>query len=77
MLHTPPRLKFSSVSLYNETFSSHSPIFGKVHQMTPNDIDMFKVKNTNMHATYIPNAQIFVCSFLFPYFWKSALNDPK
>ncbi len=28
--------------------------------MTPNDLDMFKVKNTNMHVIYTPGAQIFV-----------------
>ena len=38
---------------------------------------MFKVQNTNMHATYIPAAQIFVCSFLFPYFWKQFLKNLK
>ncbi len=26
--------------------------------MTPNDLDIFKVKNTNMHATYTKLAQI-------------------
>ena len=51
MLPTPPRPKFSSVLLYDETFLSYGPIFGTVHQMTPNDLDMVKVKNTNMHAT--------------------------
>ncbi len=54
MLHTPPGPEFSSVSLYDEPFLSYGPIFGKVHRMTPNDLDMFKVKNTNMHATYTP-----------------------
>ncbi len=33
--------------------------FWKVHQ---NNLDMFKVKNTNMHATYTPKAQIFSIS---------------
>ena len=42
MLHTPPRHKFSSISLYGELFLSYSPIFGKVHWMTPHDPDMFK-----------------------------------
>ncbi len=28
--------------------------------MTPNDLDIFKVKNTNMHAIYTPGAQIFI-----------------
>ena len=52
--------------------------------MTPSDLDMFKVKNTNMHVTYTPGAQIFVCFALWwavfelrPNFWKSAPNDPK
>ncbi len=52
--------------------------------MNPNDHDMFKVKNTNMHVTYTPEAQIFI---LFVLRWavfelganfrKSAPNDPK
>ena len=65
-------------------FLSYGPIFGKVHRMTPNDLDMFKVKNTNMHVTYTPEAQIFVrfalrwaVFELRPYFRKSAPNDPK
>ena len=37
--------KFPSVSLYDEPFLSCGPIFGKVHQMTPNDLDMFKVRS--------------------------------
>ncbi len=28
--------------------------------MSPNDLDMVKVKNTNMHGTSTPEAQIFV-----------------
>ncbi len=51
MLHTPPMPKFSSVSLYDESFLSYGPSFGKVHWMTPNGLDLFKVKNTNMHIT--------------------------
>ncbi len=54
MLHTPPRPKFLSVSLYAEPFLSCSPLFGKVHWLTPNNLDMFKVKNTNIHVTYNP-----------------------
>ncbi len=43
MLHIPPRLKFSSVSVYQEPFLSYGPIFGKVHWMTPKwFVDMFK-----------------------------------
>ncbi len=59
-IHTSLRPKFSSVSFYNELFSRYGTILGKVHQMTPNDLDMFKVKNTNMHTTYAFEAQIFV-----------------
>ncbi len=33
--------------------------FGKLHRMTPNNHDIFKVKSTHMH-TYIPEAQIFI-----------------
>ncbi len=84
MLHTPPRHKFSSVSLYDKPFLNYGPIFGKVHRMTPNDLDMFKVKNTNIHVIYTPEAQIFVhfalrwaVFELRPYFPKSAPNDPK
>ena len=65
-------------------FLGYCPIFWKVHRMTPNDVDMFKVKNTNMHATYTPEAQLFI-SFalrwpvfqLRPNFGKSAPNYPK
>ncbi len=48
MLHKPPRPKFSSLSLYDGS------IVGKMHLMTPNYLDRFKVKNTNMHTTYTP-----------------------
>ncbi len=37
---------------------------GIVHRMTPNDLDMFKVKNTIMDATYTPKAQF---SFILLY----------
>ena len=60
MLHTPPRPKFSSILLHDEQLLTYGPIFGKVHWMKPNDLDMFKVKNTNMHATYTPDTQIFI-----------------
>ena len=59
MVHTPPRPIFPSVSLYNEPFLSYGPIIGKVHWMTPNDLDMFKVKNTNIPATYTPRPKFF------------------
>ncbi len=39
---------------------SYSPIYGKVHRMTSNVLDMFKVTNTNMHATNTPEAQIYI-----------------
>ena len=39
-----PEAKFSPVSLYDEPFLSYSPIFRKVHRMTPKDHDMFQVK---------------------------------
>ena len=52
--------------------------------MTPNDLDMVKVKNINMHATYTAKAQIYI---RFTLRWaifelwhnlrKSAPNDPK
>ncbi len=35
-------------------------VLEKEHLTTPNDLAMFKVKNTNMHATHIPETQIFV-----------------
>ncbi len=44
--------QFLSVSLYDEPLLSYGSIFGKVHRITPNDTDMFNVKNTNMHVTY-------------------------
>ena len=79
----PPRPKFASV-FYDEPFSSYGPILGKVHRMTPNDLDMFKVKNTNMHGACTPGAQSFVCFTLRrsvfelpPNFGKSAPNDPN
>ena len=81
MLHTPLRSKFSSISLYSERFLSYGPIFGKAHKW-PNDLDMFKVKNTDMHVTYTSKAQIFVhfalrwAIFEFrPNFRKSTPND--
>ncbi len=84
MLHTPLRPIFLSVLLYDEPLLSYGPILGKVHQMTPNDLDMFKVKNTNIHVIYTPEAQIFIRftlrSAVFelrPNFWKTAPNDPK
>ncbi len=84
MLNTLQRNTFLSISLYGEQFLSYGPIFGKVHRMTPNDLDMSKVKNTNVDARYTPEGQIFVrftlqqaLFELQPNFGKSALNDPK
>ncbi len=58
--------------------------FAKVHRMTQNDLDMLKVKNTNIRATNTPETQISVrfairwaVSELWPNFRKSAPNDPK
>ena len=67
MLHTPPiEAHIFISSLYDKPFLGYSSMFAKMHRMAPNDFDMFKVKNTNMHATYTPKAQLFVC---FPLRW--------
>ncbi len=63
MLDTLPRQIFSSVSLYDELFLSYGPIFRKVHGITPDDLDMFKVKNTNMHVTHTPPGPKFLVLF--------------
>ncbi len=55
MLHTHQRPNFSSVFLYDEPFLN----YGLFHESAPNDLDLFKVANTNMHATYTLEAQIF------------------
>ncbi len=60
MLHTPLWPKFTSVSLYDEPFLSYGKIDGLVHRMTLNDLDMFKVNNTNMHATNTPESQLYI-----------------
>ncbi len=50
MLHTPHEAQiFVSFALQWAVFE-----FGKVQWMTPNDLDMFKVKNSNIHATSTP-----------------------
>ena len=85
MLHTPPRAKLLSVSLYDKQFLSYSPILEKMHQITPKwPWHMFKVKGTHMHTTYITEAQIFIhfglqwaVFELGSFFQKSASNDPK
>ncbi len=63
---------------------SYGPIFGKVRRMTRNDLDMFKVKNTNRHATNTlkpkcSSVALYDDPFLSygPIIWKSAPNDPK
>ena len=74
-------VKWKNIKDLRRTVLSYGPILGKVHWMTSNDIDMFKLKNTNMHATYTPDAQFFVCFVprwaveLWPTFRKSALYD--
>ena len=59
MLHTSPRPKFSSFCLYDEPFSSYT-LCWKSAPNDPNDLDMLKVKNTNVYATHTLEAQIFV-----------------
>ncbi len=60
MLHIPPRPKFSSVSLYCMLFLNY-PLFSEKYTEWPqNDLDMFKVKGTHIHTTYIPEAQMFI-----------------
>ncbi len=62
---------------------SYRQSFEKVHRMTPNDLDMFKVNNTHMHATNTPWGPTFFLCFtlqwavfeLWPNFRKSVPND--
>ncbi len=72
------------VSLCDEPFLSYALFLGKVHQVTSNDFDMFKVTNTNMHATYTHKTQIFIrfalrwaIFELWPNLVKNAQNDLK
>ena len=80
-VHTSKRPRFSSVSLYDEPFSSYAPLFGKVQQMTPNDLDIQGQKY--QYACYTPEVQIFVsfplqwAVFDYGQFWESAPNDPQ
>ncbi len=78
--------QFSSVSLYDEPFSSQAPFCRKVHQMTPKDLDMFKVKNTKIHVIYTPQGpkchplrskMSWAIFELRPNIRKSAPNDLK
>ena len=51
-MHTaymPEAQIFILLSLYDEAFFELHPFSGEVHQMTPNDRDMFKVKNTSIY----------------------------
>ena len=50
ILHTPLRSKFSSLSLYDEPFLSHGPIFRKVHRMTQMTLTCSRSKY--QHACY-------------------------
>ncbi len=76
---------FLRFTLYDELFLSHVPFSSKSTLNDPiKDLDMFKVKNTNMLATYTPEAQIFVhfalrwaVFELRPNFQEGELNDPK
>ncbi len=45
--------------------------------MTPNELEMFKIKNSNMHVTYTPRPKFSSLFEIWPNFGKSALNDPK
>ena len=40
----PQSPNFSSISFYGESVLSYAPLLGKVHQMTANGLDMFKIK---------------------------------
>ena len=42
--HVPLTPKLMSVALCDQLFSDYIPFQRKVHQMTPNDLDMFAVK---------------------------------
>ncbi len=57
--YSPRSLKYSSVSIYYEPFSSYKPILWK-HTEWPQNLDMFRVKGTHMHTTCIHEAQIFM-----------------
>ncbi len=57
--------KITSVSLYDEHFQVMSSyiFFRKVHRKTPNNLNMSKVKDTNIDATYTPEGQFLSVSF--------------
>ena len=61
MLHIPPEaLIFICFTLRWAAFKLHIFLFGKVHWMTPNDLEMSRVKGTHIHTTYIAKAPMFV-----------------
>ncbi len=68
----------SFCSTMSRGFFSYGSLFVKVHLITPNDIDMFKVKNTNRHATYTPRGPNF-CPFhsTMSCFWVTAQFSEK
>ncbi len=54
-MHTKYIPKELNFIVFNHSVSRLvTPFLGKVHRMIPNDFDMFKVKNTDMCATYTP-----------------------
>ncbi len=81
MLHTPPRPKFSSV--LRQAIFELRPIFGKVHWMTPNDLDMFKVKiptlmvHTHSKPIFVSFAVRYAVFELRPIFWKVHWMTPN
>ncbi len=85
MLHPPLRPKLLSVLFYNEPFLSYALFFGKVHWMTPNDLDIFKVKKNPTYMlqttprSKFPSVSLydFPVFDLRPNFRKSGPNDPK
>ena len=60
MLHTHRKPKFSSILLCGDPLLSYELIFRKAHRMIPNNLEMFKAKNTHMHAGYTHEAHMFV-----------------
>ncbi len=82
--YTPEELFFILFALRWAVFELRPNFRKGVHRMTPNDLDTFKVKNTNRHVKYKPEVQIFICFpprwavfELWPNFRKSGPNDPK
>ena len=79
-----PRTQFSSVSLYNQPFSSYNSILWKCTAwMTPNDLDLFKIK-IPIGILLRPKSPKFSCFALRWAVWelrvnfvKSAPSEPK